>query len=152
MLKAEISSKTVTPAQIKFLHLLHERGPLTANELAGDMGKSVQYAHQIIRELRERGIIEKTYEGIDMTERHLSWKYKLSIPIDEIDVRARLSPPHKIPEEEVLYVAILRNAPPECGMTGQNLVNQFKTVFPHRAEGSLRSRIIPRARREGWCR
>ena len=146
-------SKKVTPAQIKFLQLLHEHGPMTAFELAGGVGKSIQYAHQVIRELREEEIIEKTLEGIDtsVTRKHLAWKYKLTVPIESISIRARISPPHKILDEEIRYAAILRNAPPECGMTGQDLQNQFRAMYPHRSGGTLRLRIIPKARQKKWC-
>ena len=146
MLKAESSSKTVTPAQVKFLRLLHDRGPMTALELAGGMGKSIQYAHAIIRELRDGGMIEKTLEGIDMnSERRLAWKYKLSMSIESIAVRAHRTPSHRIPDEEILYAAILRNS----GMTGQDLLNQFMIVYPRRTRGSIVN-IITRARQRKW--
>ena len=140
-------SKIVTPAQIKFLRLLHERGPMTALELASGMGKSVQYAHQIIRELRDEEIITPTLEGTDIdTERRLAWKYKLAVPIDEIDVRAHRTPSHRIPDEEILYAAILRNS----GMTGWELQHQFHAVYPNRTRGSIVN-IITRARQRGLC-
>ena len=149
MLKAEISSKTVTPAQLKFLHLLHDRGPLSANELAGEMGKSRQYAHAIIREMREKGIIEKTLEGIDTSEeRILSWRYKLAVSINSITISTRRTPSSRIPDEEILYAAILRNS----GMTGRELQDQFRSKYPHRSVGSLLGNIIPRARQRKWCR
>ena len=147
MLKAESSSKAVTPAQVKFLRLLHECGPMTVKEMAGEMGKSVQYVNQTVLELREKGIIEKTFEGIDPSTPILSWKYKLSVPIESVPIRTRHIP-HRISDEEVLYAAILRNGK----MTGRELRAQFRAVYPHRSEKSILVNIIPRARRYGWCR
>ena len=146
MLKAE-SSKAVTPAQVKFLHLLYERGPMTVKEISSVLEKSIQYVNQTILELREKEIIEKTFEGIDPSTPILSWKYKLSVPLDSVAIRTRHIP-HRISDEEVLYAAILRNGK----MTGRELRAQFRAVYPHRSEKSILVNIIPRARRYGWCR
>ena len=151
MLNAETLSKAVTPAQVKFLRLLHERGPMTVKEMAGEMGKSIQYVNQTVLELREKGIIEKTFEGIDPSTPILSWKYKMSVPLDSVVIRTRHIP-HRISDEEVRYAAILRNAPPECRMTGRELQDQFRSKYPHRSKKSLLVNVIPRARRYGWCR
>ena len=151
MLRAETLSKTVTPAQMKFLRLLNDCGPMTANELSGRMGKSVQYAHQVMRELRKEGIIEKTLEGTNEDMGTLAWRYKLSVLIDSLNIKARRTSPRRIPGEEVRYAAILRNAPPECRMTGRELQDQFRMVYPDSSRRSI-LRIISRARRNGWCR
>ena len=150
MLKAE-SSKAVTPSQIKFLRLLHDHGPMSVNELTDEMGISKQYVYETMRALCEAGIIEKTYDGVDTTMTNLSWNYKLSVPLDSINIKQRRIP-HKIPDEEILYAAILRNAPPECGMTGRELRAQFRTVYPHRSEKTILASIIPNARHRKWCR
>ena len=145
-----ISIKKVTPSQIKFLRLLHDSGPLTARELASGIEKSIQYIHEIICSLREGGIIEKTFEGIDMnTKGRLSWKYKLSVPIDSLSIKTRQTsqPSRRISDEEILYVAILRNAE----MTGQELRTQFNSVYPNRSRGSIMN-IITKARQKRWCR
>ena len=147
MLKAETPSKAVTPAQVKFLHLLHERGPMTVKEMASTLEKSVQYVNQTILELREKGIIEKTFEGIDPSVPILSWKYKLSVPPDSVAIRTRHIP-HRISDEEVRYAAKLRNE----GLTGRELQDQFRSKYPHRSKKSILVNIIPRARRYGWCR
>ena len=147
MLKAESSSKAVTPAQVKFLRLLHEREPMTALELAGEMGLSIQYVHAIIRELREGGMIEKTLDGIDMmtSERRLAWKYKLAVSIDELNVKAHQTHLRRISDEEILYAAILRNS----GMTGRGLQDQFHAVYPNRTRGSIVN-IVTKARQKKW--
>ena len=141
------SSKAVTPAQVKFLRLLHECGLLTVKEMASALGKSVQYVNQTVLELREKKIIEKTFEGIDPSVPILSWKYKLSVPLDSVAIRTRHIP-RRISDEEVRYAAILRNE----GMTGRELRAQFRVLYPHRSEKSILVNIIPRARRYGWCR
>ena len=146
MLKAETLSKTVTPAQIKFLRLLNDCGPMTVNEVADVLGKSRQYAYAVMRELWGTGIVEKTFEGIDAsTQRNLSWKYKLSMPIDSIGIKTRQTS-RRIPDEEILYVAILRNSK----MTGQDLKTQFNVVYPNRPRGSIVN-IITNARRKKLC-
>ena len=147
MLKAETSSKAVTPSQIKFLRMLHDHGPMSVNELTDEMGKSKQYVYETMRALCEAGIIEKTYDGVDTTTTNLSWNYKLSVPLDSINIKQRRIP-YKIPDEEILYAAILRNG----GMTGRELRAQFRTVFPHRSEKTILASIIPNARHRKWCR
>ena len=149
MLKAETSSKAVTPSQIKFLRALHDRGPMTAKELASMVGKDLKYTHSVVYTLRESGLIERTLEGVDpRTKGRVSWRYKLVVPLESVEIKLRSDSSRKVPDEEIRYVAILRNG----GLTGHELEDQFQKVYPHRPETTIRSTIIPRAKRKRWCR
>ena len=144
-----MTTKQVTQGQIKFLRALHDHGPMTAKELADVVGKDVKYTHSVVYALRTSGVIERTLEGVyPHAKGRMSWKYKLVVPLESIEIKPRSDPSRRIPDEEIRYVAILRN----CGLTGHELQDQFRTLYPHRSRRTILSCIIPKARQKGWCR
>ena len=143
--------KQVTQGQIKFLRALYEHGPMTAKELASVVKKDRKYTHSVVYALRTLGVIERTLEGVDIDPHkrgRLSWRYKLVVPLESIEIKPKGDLSRRVPDEEILYVAILRNG----GLTGHELEDQFQKVYPNRPKATIRSTIIPRAKRYGWCR
>ena len=141
--------KQATRGQRKFIRALHDHGPMTAKELASAVESKYKYTLFVVHALHEAGLIEKTLEGLDPSrDKRLAWRYKLAVPLESIEIKPQLNPSRRIPDEEVRYVAILRNG----GMTGHELEDQFQKVYPDRPRSTIRSSVIPKAKRKGWCR
>ena len=145
------TTKQVTQGQIKFLRALHEHGPMTAKELASVVKKDRKYTHSVVYALRESGVIERTLEGVDIDPHkrgRLSWRYKIAVPLESIEIKPKGNPSRRIPDEELMYAAILRNG----GLTGHELQDQFRILYPHRSRKTIMTNILPKARQKGWCR
>ena len=143
------TTKQVTQGQIKFLRALHEHCPMTTKELASVVKKDLKYTHSVVYALRESGLIERTLEGVyPHTKGRMSWKYKLVVPLESIEIKPKGNPSRRIPDEQILYAAILRNG----GLTGHELEDQFQKVYPDRPRSTIHSSVIPKAKRYGWCR
>ena len=144
-----MTPKQATLAQFKFIHILHDHGLMTTKEMADIHGTNVKYVYSVMRTLISAGIVEKTFEGVDPSkDKRLAWRYKLIVPIESIEIKPRSNASRRIPDEEIRYAAILRNA----GMTGHELEDQFQKVYPDRSRSTIRSGVIPKAKQKGWCR
>ena len=132
----------VTPKQNEYLIEL-EKGPKTSH----DFGATVATADKMLRKLRAAGLINST----QMQGRGNQLEHSLTKPYPELLKKglivSKKTTGHIISEEEILYIAILRNA----GMTGRELRDQHSKVYPHRV-GKKIGNIVDKARHEGLCR
>jgi len=137
----------ITHTQNEYLLQLEKNGTMTTRDLMLDRMVTMDSAGKIIKKLKEAGLVESTrqYGGQGNILIH-----RLKQPYSKLIVDVRVSkklPAVPVPAEEILYVAILRNA----GMVGQELSNQHLKVFPGRARLGI-SNIVEKARKEGLCR
>lgn len=133
----------VTETQNKYL-LLIEAGLETTNDLMRELMVSTETAGKMIRTLRKKGLLmtEKKRGARGNIHSHTLVKPYADLDIHIKDNKGRAP----IPEEEILYAAILRNA----GLTGQRLSEQYQKVFPKRRRGAIKN-IVGKARKE-LCR
>lgn len=137
----------ITHTQNEYLLRLEKKGPMTTNDLMLDRMVTMDSAGKIIKKLKEAELVESTRQ---YGERGNILIHRLKKPYSELMVDVRVSKRHPgvpVPEEEIIYVAILRNA----GMTGQELSTQHHKVYPKRTKNGI-SHIIEKARGEGLCR
>jgi len=76
--------------------------------------------------------------------------HELTAPYSELNlvVKNRHNQGIPVSEEEVLYVAKLRND----GLTGQRLTSQYQKEFPYRTHHTIIANIVKKARKRRWCR
>lgn len=134
----------VTAMQEEYLLLLKD-GPKTTREISEEVDRSMAAANKVIKKLSTKKLVTvgKKHGG-----RGLTYLYSLTKPYDEMSLEITANATGKpIPEEEILYAAILRNA----SMVGQRLTDQYRKLYPHRTHKSI-SNIVMTARRRRLCR
>ena len=132
----------VTPKQNEYLLEL-DNGP----KLSSEFSYSTERAYKMLYKLRSAGLVKSTIAN----ERKNEHTYSLAIPYTEMmENGLKISngvSRRTIPDEEILYAAILRNA----GLTGQRLSSVFRTKYPNRSKHGIKN-IINKARNNRWCR
>ena len=132
----------VTPKQNEYLLEL-DNGP----KLSSEFSYPTDRAYKMLYRLKSAGIVKATISN----ERTNEYTYSLAIPYTEmmengLKISNEVSR-RTIPDEEILYAAILRNA----GLTGQRLSSVFRTKYPDRSKHGIKN-IINKARNNRWCR
>jgi len=132
----------VTPKQNEYLLEL-DNGP----KLSREFNNPTARAYKMLYRLRSAGLIQSKITN-PKTNEHT---YSLAIPYKEmLEKGLKISngvSRRTIPEEEILYAAILRNA----GLTGQRLSSIYNRKYPGRAKHGIKN-IINKARNNRWCR
>ena len=128
-------------------------GPHTTRDLVLHFGVTGNAAYRMLHKLVDKGLVEsERMQGV-LGNIHI---HRLTKPYDTLKITIKNNRgganPRRIPDEEILYVAILRNG----GMVGQRLYGQFRRLFPDRSDSSIKN-IVGIARRrgvDGWglCR
>lgn len=133
----------VTELQNEYLLLLKD-GPKTTRELADEVDRSMAAANKIIKKLSNKKLVTI---GTKQGGRGLTYLYTLTKPYDEmvLEITANATG-NPIPEEEILYAAILRNGI----LVGQRLTDQYQKLYPHRTRKSI-GNIVGTARRRRLC-
>lgn len=140
---------TVTKTQNEYLLQL-ATGLKTTRGIALSLKISEPNAGKIIGKLRNKGLV--TSSRIPGTRGNTN-THSLVKPYNELNLIVKSDgrnngPGKPTSDEEIMYAAILRNA----GMTGQELTEQFRKVFPDRTRLSIIKNIIIKARRADLCR
>jgi predicted ArsR family transcriptional regulator len=133
----------VTELQNEYLILLKD-GPKTTREISEEVDRSMAAANKVIKKLSTKKLVTtgKKHGG-----RGLTYLYSLTKPYDEMSLEITANATGKpIPEEEILYAAILRNAT----LVGQRLSDQYQKLYPHRTQKSI-GNIVGTARRRRLC-
>ena len=132
----------VTPKQNEYLLEL-DNGP----KLSREFNNPTARAYKMLCKLRSAGLVEATISN----ERKNEYTYSLAIPYTEmVENGLKISngvSKRKIPDEEILYAATLRNA----GLIGQRLTSVFRMKYPDRSKHGIKN-IINKARNKRWCR
>lgn len=134
----------VTHRQHEYLLKLSE-GPKTTRELVLHFGVIDNSAYRMIHKLVDKGLVaSKRMLGV-VGNIHI---HRLVKPYDTLDLTIQNcrggGNPRKIPDEEILYAAILRNG----ALVGQRLYWQFRRLFPDRSDSSIKH-IVGIARNRG---
>lgn len=134
----------ITQRQDEYLKELAD-GPKTTHDIVQTIMVTMGTAGKVLKKLREDGLVESTpFNGVSGNV----YTHRLITPYHELNLlitKSLISLP--ISDEEILYVAILRNA----GMTGQRLCAQNKKLFPTRTYNSIKN-IVAKARTRRLCR
>lgn len=135
----------VTAKQNAYLMFLAD-GAKMAKDFRIEFGVTAKGVNKILCKLRNNGLVWT--ERAHGTRGNV-YNYMLTAPYSELDLiigdNASGAP---IEDVEVLYAAILRNG----FMTGQQLKDQYRKLFPHRSPGAI-SNIVMTARTKGlWGR
>lgn len=136
----------ITKGQHEYMLMLKD-GPMTTLEIVRDRMVCKKSVLNMLSTLRGRGLVESKYEP---GQHGNSKSHRLSIPYHRLSadgleigtVKKRM-----ISDEEVLYVAILRNG----GMLGSRLRAQYNTRYPTRSEASVKN-VVAKAVKRGLCR
>lgn len=133
----------ITAKQNEYLLLLRD-GPKTTRELSKEIDSSMAAAAKILKNLRGKKLVtaRKICKGRGQANMHSLTK-PYSEMVLEISAKVTVTP---IPEEEILYAAILRNGI----LVGQRLTNQYQKLYPHRTRKSI-SNIVMTARKRRLC-
>lgn len=135
----------VTSKQNEYLQEL-EDGPKTKADLMKAIGVTRDTAGMMIKKLKDVGLITSKRKGAGN-----ALEYSLTISYSEMGKNGLVIRNNKtgtaITDEEVYYIAILRNG----GMTGQRLSGQYQKTFPERGSGAIKN-IVLKARKQGLCR
>ena len=121
-------------------------GPKTTNDLMRSFMVSMATASKMLKIIRDAGLIESPHaEGVQGNVRI----HSLITPYDEMVENGLIvsTTARSITDKEILYVAILRNG----GLTGQQLQEQHRKVYPNRAANGIKS-IVATARKRKLCR
>jgi len=124
----------VTPTQNEYLKEL-ATGPKTTRDLVLSFMVSAKSIGKMMSLLRDKGLVTSSRRaGAHGNARiHELTGHNQGIPVSE---------------EEVLYVAKLRND----GLTGQRLTSQYQKEFPYRTHHTIIANIVKKARKRRWCR
>lgn len=137
----------VTKKQNEYLLQLSS-GPKTTRDLMLSQMVTMESAGRMIKKLKKKGLIESTrkYGGRGNILNH-----RLATPYSELEKKGMIiknrSEGTLVPDEEILYAAILRNA----GLIGQRLTDQYQKKYSHRRPRAIKNVVI-KARAEGLCR
>lgn len=133
----------ITAKQNEYLIMLKE-GPKTTRELSEEISASMAAAFKILKTLHGKKLvtISAKSKGRERTNIH-----SLAKPYGEmvLEISAKATPT-PIPEEEILYAAILRNGI----LVGERLTNQYQKLYPHRTRKAI-GNIVMTARRRRLC-
>lgn len=131
----------VTPKQNEYLQKLDE-GPKTSKEFGVTMGA----AAKTLSKLKAAELVKsERMKGKTIFEYRLVKPYQKLVE-DGLRIVSR-GEGKKVPEGEVFYAAILRNA----GMTGRGLKDQYHKVYPDRTKSGV-THIVGKARKRRLCR
>lgn len=137
----------VTKNQNEYLLQLAD-GPKTTRDLMLSQMVTLESAGRIIKKLKKKGLVESTrkYGGRGNILNH-----RLVTPYPELIKKGMIitnkTAGTTIPDEEILYAAILRNS----GLIGQRLTDQYREKYSHRRPGSIKN-IVLKAKAERLCR
>lgn len=134
----------VTKKQDEYLQHL-ATGPMTTNDLMREVMVSMATAAKIIKKLRDQELI--TSSKVPGAKGKVLL-HTLVKPYSDLNIVIHNGNGDPLLNEEIIYVAILRNA----GMTGQRLTDQFIKVFPHRTKKTIIKNILIKARSAKLCR
>lgn len=134
----------ITQRQDEYLKELAD-GPKTTHDIVQTIVVTMGTAGKVLKKLREDGLVESTpFNGVSGNV----YTHRLITPYHELNLFITNSPiSTPISDEEIIYVAILRNA----GMTGQRLYAQYHKLFPTRTYNSIKNMVM-RARTRRLCR
>ena len=138
---AEKNRITITAHQNEILQALAD-GQKTTKDLARSFMVSMDAITQVIKKLRDAGLIRTRREG-------MRFYHELTAPYPDLlaNLTIKASPP-PVTEQEIQYVAKLRNA----GLTGLALVERFHLKYPTRSSNTIRANILSKARARRLCR
>lgn len=134
----------VTTKQNAYLKFL-AGGAKLAKDFRIEFNVTTASANKILCKLRNDGLVrsERAYG----TQGN-AYNYMLTAPYSELDIIIRDNATGApITDAEVQYAAKLRNA----GMTGQQLKDQHRKLYPHRSPRAI-GNIVMTARTRGLCR
>lgn len=141
----------ITPRQNEYLLQL-STGPKTTRDLVLDMMLSGHSVSKMLKKLRNAGLIRSSQLRGAPGNVHI---HELTAPYANLNIfittggHGSGSSTHAvIPNKEVLYAAILRNA----GLIGQRLTNQYHEVYPDRSASCVLKQVVQEAKRRGLCR
>ena len=134
----------LTHRQHEYLMKLSE-GPHTTRELMLHFGVTINSTYRMLHKLVAKGLVESERMRGVLGNVHI---HRLIKPYDTLDLTIKnncgRNTARRIPDEEILYAAILRNG----DMVGQRLYGQFKRLFPDRSDSSIKN-IVGIARIRG---
>lgn len=131
----------VTPKQNEYLTKL-DKEPKTSK----DFGVTKDAAAKMLSKLKKAGLVKsERMKGKTIFEYRLVKPYQELVE-DGLRIISR-GEGMKVPDEEIFYAAILRNA----GMTGRGLKDQYHKLYPNRTKSGV-THIVGKARKRRLCR
>jgi len=138
---AERDRITITARQNEILQALAD-GAKTTRDLVRSFMVTGNAITQTIKKLRDAGLLRTRREGV-------RFYHELTAPYPDLIANLTIkAAPHPITEQEIQYVAKLRNA----GLTGLALVERFHLKYPNRSADTVRVNIVSKARSRRLCR